>query len=76
MPTIAIFDGIRITMYGEDHAPPHFHVRYAGHEALVRISDLSVIHGDLPRSVLHRALDWAADNQGALALRWIELNED
>lgn len=76
MPTIAEFDGIRICIYGEDHAPPHFHILYAEHEALVRISDLAVMRGGLPRAAQRKALDWAADNQALLALRWVQLNEE
>lgn len=28
MPEICRFFGIVITMFGDDHNPPHFHVRY------------------------------------------------
>ena len=37
MPEISLFGGIRITMYYDDHNPPHFHAEYAGHKALVDI---------------------------------------
>lgn len=30
MPEIALFYGIRITMYYDDHNPPRFHVEYNG----------------------------------------------
>jgi hypothetical protein len=30
MPTIAYFLGIAVRMFFNDHAPPHFHVRYQG----------------------------------------------
>ena len=30
MPEISLFYGIRITMYYDDHNPPHFHVEYNG----------------------------------------------
>jgi hypothetical protein len=76
MPTIAEFDGIKICMYADDHAPPHFHILFAGHEALVRISDLTVTGGNVPRTALQKALAWATDNQAALALRWLQLNEE
>jgi hypothetical protein len=76
MPTIAAFDGIKIILYAADHAPPHFHVIHAEHEAMVRIADLTVIAGEIPRSILRKALDWAEQNQGALALRWVQLNEE
>jgi hypothetical protein len=30
MPAISRFFGIIVAMYYNDHAPPHFHVRYGG----------------------------------------------
>lgn len=42
MPTIAYFLGIAVRMYFNDHAPPHYHVRYQGFRAgeLERIGGL------------------------------------
>ncbi len=37
MPRISEFFGIVISMYYNDHEPPHFHVSYAEHEAVVTI---------------------------------------
>lgn len=34
MPEISLFYGIRVTMYYNDHMPPHFHAEYNGHEAV------------------------------------------
>jgi len=51
MPTIAYFLGIAVRMYFNDHAPPHFHVRYQGFRARVLISDGEVIDGRLPPTV-------------------------
>ena len=76
MPTIVEFDGIKLCMYAEDHAPPHFHILFAEHEATVRISDLEVTGGSVPRVAMRKALAWATDNQASLALRWIQLNEE
>jgi hypothetical protein len=39
MSTIAIFDGVIIQMFFEDHNPPHVHAFYGDAKALVRISD-------------------------------------
>ena len=39
MPIISSFFGIYIRMYFADHAPPHIHVDYQGHEALVAVAD-------------------------------------
>jgi hypothetical protein len=35
MPTIAIFSGIIIQMFFEDHNPPHVHAIYSGAKALI-----------------------------------------
>jgi hypothetical protein len=37
VPRISEFYGIVIEMYFADHAPPHFHARYSGEEALIVI---------------------------------------
>jgi hypothetical protein len=39
MPEISRFFGIVITMYHEDHAPPHFHARYGESRARIAIAD-------------------------------------
>lgn len=55
-------------MYLDDHAPPHFHARYAEFEALIRIDDLSVLRGSLPPRALGLVMEWAQ-------LRLTELSE-
>ena len=37
MPIISRFLGILISMYWNDHAPPHFHARYGEYEITVDI---------------------------------------
>ena len=49
MPIIAVFNGIIVQMFFEDHGPPHVHAIYSGAKALVRISDGEIIRGMLPR---------------------------
>ncbi|AGA89374.1 hypothetical protein Thimo_0522 [Thioflavicoccus mobilis 8321] len=49
MPVISFFFGIYIRMYFDDHAPPHIHVEYQGHEAFVAIETGEIIDGRLPR---------------------------
>ena len=53
MPEVSRFLGI-IAMYFRDYAPPHFHVRYAGCRASVRLNPLGSLEGHLHhmRSVL------------------------
>jgi len=47
-------------MFYEDHRPPHFHVRYAEHQAVVRIADLQLTEGHLPARALSLVAEWAA----------------
>jgi len=48
VPTIAIFFGIIVRMWHDDHPPPHIHVEYQGFEALVAIGTGEVSQGQLP----------------------------
>lgn len=52
MPIISSFFGIYVRMYFADHAPPHVHVEYQGHEALVAIEDGVIVQGELPKRAL------------------------
>lgn len=45
MPTISAFYGILIQMFYRDHAPPHFHVKYAEHKPIIDIQSLKVLEG-------------------------------
>ena len=59
VPTISRFFGITITMYFDDHYPPHFHARHATGEAKVEIESLEVIESTLDRRQLRFVLAWA-----------------
>lgn len=45
MPELCRFFGIIITMFYNDHAPPHFHVRYNEHKAIMAIDTLTLLEG-------------------------------
>jgi hypothetical protein len=70
MPTISTFYGVVIQMFWRDHAPPHFHVLYAEHQASIDIRDLRVIGGALPRRALTLVMEWAAIHQEELIEDW------
>jgi hypothetical protein len=63
MPEVSRFFGIVITMYHGDHAPPHFHARYAGRKAIVSIDPVEVLYGRLPPRVLGLVVEWATIHQ-------------
>ena len=70
MPVISYFFGIYIRMYHDDHAPPHFHVEYQGHEALVSIETGKLIQGALPRRAARLVTEWCLDHQSELLEDW------
>ena len=74
MPEISLFYGIRVTMYYNDHMPPHFHAEYNGHKALVDINNIQVIRGSLPNKQLRLILAWCTI-QDELMQNW-ELAKD
>jgi hypothetical protein len=70
MPEISRFLGIIITMYFNEHNPPHFHARYGEYKAEIAIETLSVIAGRLPPRVLGLVMEWAALHRSELMEDW------
>ena len=70
MPEISRFFGIIITMYYNDHSPPHFHVRYGQQKALIAIESLSVLQGNLKPRTLGLVIEWASQHQAELMHDW------
>lgn len=75
MPEISLFYGIRITMYYDDHNPPHFNAEYNGNKALIDIVKIQVNKGALPSKQLKIVLAWCAIHQDELMQNW-ELAKD
>ncbi len=70
MPEISRFLGIIVTMYFNEHNPPHFHARYGEHKAEIAIETLSLIAGRLPPRVLGLVMEWAALHRAELLEDW------
>jgi len=70
VPEISRFFGIIISMYYNDHPPPHFHARYGEHKALVAIESLTLLRGSLPPRVLGLVVEWARLHQADLLEDW------
>jgi hypothetical protein len=70
MPTIAYFYGVMIQMYYDEHEPPHFHARYGGAKALVRLSDGEIIAGELPPTAARMVRLWALARRAELQDNW------
>lgn len=61
-------------MFGDDHNPPHFHVRYGEFEAIITIRD-GVVKGEMPRIVLRDVFTWMKLHQDELDMNWQRLQE-
>lgn len=70
MPEISRFFGIIITMYFDDHPPPHFHVRYGPQNAIFGIDPPGLLAGDLSPRTLGLVTEWAAIHRSELVMNW------
>jgi hypothetical protein len=70
MPEISRFYGIIISMFYEDHNPPHFHARYASEKITIKIEDLSLLSGHLPPRALGLVIEWASLHREELLRNW------
>ena len=70
MPELGCFLGIIITMYYNDHPPPHFHARYNEQKAIIDIETLSILEGKLSPRILGLVVEWAALHQTELMQNW------
>jgi hypothetical protein len=76
MPELSRFLGMVISIYFDDHNPPHFHVLYNEHEALISINDLTILNGSLPSRVLGLAMEWANLHKSELLENWDMVQRD
>ena len=70
MPRISSFYGIVIRMFYDDHQPPHFHVFYAEHAAVVTIDALAVVRGSIPARQARLVRRWATMHKAELLANW------
>jgi hypothetical protein len=70
VPEISRFFGIVIAMYYNDHAPPHFHARYSGHEIRVTIESGEIMSGSFPQAARKHMLEWLDLHRAELMEDW------
>ena len=75
MPEISRFLGITISMYFDDHNPPHFHVKYNDFRAIINIKDLLLVEGELPPRILGLVMEWAGLHKNELLDNWNMVQE-
>lgn len=70
MPVISEFYGIKITMYWDEHHPPHFHAEYGDKKVLVDINNGTVMKGIFPLKQLKLVLAWCEIHRDELIANW------
>lgn len=76
MPQISRFFGIIISMFYDDHNPPHFHAAYAEFSAKLAIDDLRILDGNLPSRALGLVIEWASNHKNELKENWERANKN
>ena len=76
MPELSRFYGIVISMYGNDHNPPHFHVQYNDFRAIIEIQSGEIIQGSLPSKQLKYVQVWADIHKDELFENFAKLQSD
>lgn len=74
MPRIAIFFGIVIYMYYDDHNPPHFHASYEGEEAIFDF-DGNLLKGYMPAKGQSLIKEWCGIHKNELIENWERARE-
>jgi hypothetical protein len=69
MPEISRFLGIVITMFYNDHGPPHFHAVYGDNAATISIRD-EVVTGEFPTRALRLILERGKLHEDELLENW------
>ncbi|HEY2955502.1 MAG TPA: DUF4160 domain-containing protein [Candidatus Eisenbacteria bacterium] len=70
MPEVSRFFGIVISMYFDDHWPPHFHARYGESDAVIAIESLGTLRGALPGRARDLVVEWATEHRDELMANW------
>jgi hypothetical protein len=76
MPEISRFYGIIITMYWDDHNPPHFHARHGENFAKFTIESAEMLDGDFNKRDVRLIQAWVELHREELLFNWRELLKD
>lgn len=70
MPEISRFFGIIVRMFFEEHNPPHIHVEYQGHKAVMDLAG-NIMVGDLgSRTATRLVREWIDLHVEELRIDW------
>jgi hypothetical protein len=69
MPEISRFLGIIISIYYNEHNPPHFHAEYGEFQITVEIES-GIVNGKFPRRAMVAVLEWYIIHKEELMQDW------
>lgn len=70
MPEISRFYGIVISIFYDEHNPPHFHARYGDYSLVVGIAKLEILEGFFPARASGLVMEWANLHKEELLKDW------
>jgi hypothetical protein len=70
VPEVSRFFGIIIAMYYNEHSPPHFHAKYGGDQASLRIDNGEILEGTLGPRTRRLVEEWRSLHQTELLADW------
>jgi hypothetical protein len=65
---------IIVTVYANNHLPPHFHAVHPDFEAQIEIDTLAILRGSLPPAARKQVLEWARANVPKIKIEWTRIN--
>lgn len=57
-------------MIDKEHPPPHIHIKYGEHEAVMELINLNIIEGSIPKKCRQLVREWAETHQDELIDMW------
>jgi len=69
MPTISLFYGVIISMYYNDHNPPHIHAKYQGQKAVFNLNG-DITEGTLPTKQTKLIAAWIEIHKESIMANW------
>ena len=69
MAEITRFYGIIISMFGNEHNPPHFHIKYGNYRAVYTLKN-GIIKGEIPVTVVRKVMEWVDIHKEELDRNW------
>jgi hypothetical protein len=72
VPIISVFLGLVVRVFHADHPPPHLHVQYGEHDAVVDIATGRTLAGHLPPRARALLVEWLRLRRRDIMRAWLD----